>query len=259
MPRLFEQAPDQVPVPNVISMTEKQARAADRRRRARGRHRSTARPATRSPPGKVIRQDPDPDDVRRPGHRGQPRHLARQARGRGAVRDRAGQGRRRRPRWWRRASRSTLKEEESDEDKDTVTRTEPVAGRDGRRGHHDRRLLLRRAARRCPTWSGKQQADAETAIRNAGFEPRVIDDRRHHRAGRHRDRPEPARGRDAVGRARRSRSSSRASSSRPRPRRPDRDPDRGPDRDPAVVPPPALRSRLRGRGSARLARRAGSA
>ena len=66
-----------------------------------------------------------------------------------------------------------LKEEESDEDQNTVTRTDPAQGTTVAEGttivvyYSDGREKV-------PNLVGKQQAEAETAVRNAGFEPRVI-------------------------------------------------------------------------------------
>ena len=125
----------------------------------------------------------------------------------------------------------TLKEEESDEDKDTVDPHRPVPGRHGRRGHHDHRLLLRRAARRCRTSSGcsssRRRRRSATPASSRGCSPG-----RHHGAGGHGDRPEPAR------RARPRREGSTVTIVRSRAyvkptedAEPDRDPDRRPDRD----------------------------
>ena len=90
-----------------------------------------------------------------------------------------------------------LKEEESDEDKDTVTRTEPSQGTTVAEGTTIV-VYFSDGREKVPDLVGKQQAEAENAVRNAGFEPRVIHSADTTEAGRHRDRPEPAGRRDAV-------------------------------------------------------------
>jgi beta-lactam-binding protein with PASTA domain len=66
-----------------------------------------------------------------------------------------------------------LKKEESDEDKDTVTRTEPSQGQTVAEGTTIV-VYFSDGREKVPNVVGKQQAEAENAIRNAGFEPRVI-------------------------------------------------------------------------------------
>jgi beta-lactam-binding protein with PASTA domain len=171
LPGLFEKAPDQVPSPNVINQTEQQARqligdaglavgTIDRE--------NSSDVAT----GRVIRQDPTPDEyvdpdtavdlvislgkpqVEVPFVIGQDRKDAKVAL--------EAQG-----------FKVELKQEESDEDQNTVTRTQPSQGTTVAEGttivvyYSDGREKV-------PNLVGKQQAEAENAVRNAGFEPRVI-------------------------------------------------------------------------------------
>jgi eukaryotic-like serine/threonine-protein kinase len=171
MSGLFEKAPDQVPAPNVINKTEKQARALigdaglavgtiDREASAE------------VPSGKVIRQDPDPDEYVDPDSTvdlvislGKPQvevpFLIGQDK-KDAETTLVAQG-----------FDVELREEESDEDKNTVTRTEPSQGETVAEGTTIV-VWFSDGREKVPDVVKMQQADAETAIRNAGFEPRVI-------------------------------------------------------------------------------------
>jgi serine/threonine-protein kinase len=168
---MFESAPDQVPTPNVINKTEKQARALigdaglavgtiDREASAE------------VPSGKVIRQDPNPDDYVDPDSKvnlvislGKPQvevpFLIGQDK-KDAETTLVAQG-----------FEVELREEESDEDKNTVTRTEPSQGTTVAEGTTIV-VWFSDGREKVPDVVKMQQADAETAIRNAGFEPRVI-------------------------------------------------------------------------------------
>jgi beta-lactam-binding protein with PASTA domain/tRNA A-37 threonylcarbamoyl transferase component Bud32 len=172
LPRLFEQAPEQVPVPNVISKTEDQARALiGDAGLAVGSIEREASSDVRA--GRVITQSPDPSEYRDPDtpvdltiSLGKPQVEVPFVIGQ--DRDEAeaalvAQG-----------FDVRLEEEESDEERNTVTRTEPSQGQTVAEGttivvyYSDGREKV-------PDVVGKQQAQAETAIRNAGFEPRVIE------------------------------------------------------------------------------------
>jgi serine/threonine-protein kinase len=171
-PRLFENAPEQVPVPNVIGKTEKQARALI------GDAGLTVAPPDREnsetvPAGKVIRQDPDPDtfvdtdtsvsfvislglpEVEVPFVIGQDKE--------DAKRTLEAQG-----------FQVTLKEEESDEEKGIVTRTDPSQGENVAKGT---RIIVyfSDGREKVPDVIGMKTSKAEEAIRNAGFEPRVVE------------------------------------------------------------------------------------
>ena len=124
--------PSRCRCPNVIGMTEDQARDAigdaglERRRRR-------LRAQTRTPPtGKVIRPGPQPRPVRRPRDVGPPHDLLRAAAGRGAVPRRA------RPRTRPATGSATaklkpeFKSEESDEPQGQVLSTAPEGGTAGR-------------------------------------------------------------------------------------------------------------------------------
>ncbi|MBB3045515.1 Stk1 family PASTA domain-containing Ser/Thr kinase [Nocardioides sp. LMS-CY] len=171
LPRLFESAPDQVPVPNVIGKTEKQARAliGDAGLAVGAIEREASSDV---PTGRVITQSPDPDAYRDPDSAvnltislGKPQVEVPFVVGQDKDEAEAmlvDQG-----------FVVKLQKEESDEDKNRVTRTEPSQGTTVAEGttivvyYSDGREKV-------PDVVGKQQAQAETAITNAGFEPRVI-------------------------------------------------------------------------------------
>ncbi|WP_036507189.1 Stk1 family PASTA domain-containing Ser/Thr kinase [Nocardioides sp. URHA0020] len=171
LPRLFEKAPEQVPAPNVINKTEKQARTLiGDAGLAVGTIDREASSEVAS--GKVIRQDPQPDQYLDPDTAvnlvvslGKPQVEVPFVIGqdkKDAEAALVSQG-----------FDVQLKKEESDEDKDTVTRTEPSQGTTVAEGT---RIVVyfSDGREKVPNLVGKQQAEAENAVRNAGFEPRVI-------------------------------------------------------------------------------------
>jgi len=172
LPRLFEQAPDQVPTPNVINKTEKQARAliGDAGLAVGSIEREASSDVAA---GRVISQDPEADAYADPDSAvnlvislGKPQVEVPFVIGQDKADAEAtlvAQG-----------FEVELREEESDEDKDTVTRTEPSQGQTVAEGT---RVVVwfSDGREKVPDVVGKTQADAETAIRNAGFEPRVIE------------------------------------------------------------------------------------
>ena len=171
MPRLFEQAPDQVAVPNVIGKNDNQARSligdAGLRVGPTDRENSDTVKA-----GKIIRQSPDPDqyvdpdtpvsyvislgkpEVQVPFVIGQNKDDAK------ATLVEAG-------------FQVTLKEVESDEDKGTVISTSPAQGETVAA---DTMVVVSYSdgPEKVPDVVGMQQADAENAIKAAGFVPRVF-------------------------------------------------------------------------------------
>ena len=89
LPRMFETTPEQVQVPDLIGLTEEQARAAiGDAGLASGA--STSRPTRTVARDKVISQDPNRDQYVDPGSHGRPRRLDRQAAGRRALGGRPG-------------------------------------------------------------------------------------------------------------------------------------------------------------------------
>ena len=171
LPNLFEKAPEQVPAPNVINKTEKQARQligdAGLAVGSIDRENSDDVPA-----GRVIRQDPNPDDYVDPDTRvdlvislgkpqvevpfliGQDKDAAKQ------TLEAAGFD-------------VKLKQVESDEDKNTVISTDPSQGQTVAAGTTII-VSFSDGPEKVPNVVGLQQAEAETAIRNAGFVPRVF-------------------------------------------------------------------------------------
>jgi eukaryotic-like serine/threonine-protein kinase len=171
LPRLFESPPEQVPAPNVIGKTENQARLligdAGLTVGSIDRENSSDVKA-----GQVIRQSPDPDEYVDPDTAvdlvvslGKPQievpYLIGQDK-QDAEAALVAQN-----------FEVELKKEESDEDKDTVTRTEPAQGTTVAEGTTIV-VYFSDGREKVPNVVGKQQAEAETAIRNAGFEPEVI-------------------------------------------------------------------------------------
>ncbi len=171
LPSLFEKEPERVPAPNVINKTEKQARVLiGEAGLAVGTIDREANSNVAS--GKVIRQDPSPDEYADPGSPvdlvislGKPQvevpFLIGQDK-KDAETALVAQG-----------FDVELKVEESDEDKDTVTRTEPSQGTTVAEGTTIV-VYFSDGREKVPDLVGKQQAEAENAVRNAGFEPRVI-------------------------------------------------------------------------------------
>ncbi|GAA1778825.1 Stk1 family PASTA domain-containing Ser/Thr kinase [Nocardioides hankookensis] len=171
LPNLFEKAPEQVPAPNVINKTEKQARQligdAGLAVGSIDRENSDEVPA-----GRVIDQTPDPDNyvdpdstvdlvislgkpqVEVPFLIGQDKDAAQQ------TLEAAGFD-------------VKLKEVESDEDKGTVVSTDPSQGQTVAAGTTIV-VSYSDGPEKVPNVVGMQQAEAETAIRNAGFVPRVF-------------------------------------------------------------------------------------
>ncbi|MFW6883750.1 Stk1 family PASTA domain-containing Ser/Thr kinase [Nocardioides sp. CPCC 206349] len=172
LPRLFEQAPEQVAVPNLINKTEDQARAliGDAGLAVGSIQRETSSDVRT---GRVITQSPDPAEyldpdspvdltislgkpqVEVPFVIGQPKDEAQAA-------------------LVEQGFEVRLEEEESDEERNTVTRTEPSQGQSVAEGTTIV-VFWSDGREKVPDVVGRQQAQAETAIRNAGFEPRVIE------------------------------------------------------------------------------------
>ncbi|KQW47581.1 protein kinase [Nocardioides sp. Root1257] len=171
LPNLFEKAPEQVPTPNVINKTEKQARQliGDAGLAVGSIDRENSEDV---PAGRVVRQDPNPDDYVDPDTRvdlvislgkpqvevpfliGQDKDAAKQ------TLEAAGFD-------------VKLKQVESDEDKNTVISTDPSQGQTVAAGTTII-VSFSDGPEKVPNVVGLQQAEAETAIRNAGFVPRVF-------------------------------------------------------------------------------------
>jgi eukaryotic-like serine/threonine-protein kinase len=171
MNNMFEKAPEQVPTPNVINKTEKQARQliGDAGLAVGNIERENSSDVAA---GKVISQTPQPDAYADPDSTvdlvislGKPQvevpFLIGQDK-KDAQATLVAQG-----------FDVELRQEESDEDKDTVTRTEPSQGSTVAEGTTIV-VWFSDGREKVPDVMGKQQGEAETAIRNAGFEPRVI-------------------------------------------------------------------------------------
>ena len=172
LPRLFERAPDQVPVPNVVGKTENQARAliGDAELAVGSIERETS---SEVQTGRVISQSPNPDEYRDPDtvvnltiSLGKPQI---------EVPPVIGQD--------KDEAETTLldlgfdvklHEEESDEDRFRVIRTDPSQGETVAEGTTIN-VYYSDGREKVPNVVGKDQAKAEEAIRNAGFEPRVIE------------------------------------------------------------------------------------
>ena len=193
---LFESAPEQEQVPNLIGLTEDEARIAiggagltvgevdyeaERDRRQ----------------GRGHRAGPQPRPVRRSRDRGRPGRLHRQADGPGPVRRGPVQGRRAQPDPQRQARGRV---------RDRGVRRAQGSGRphpsgrrgDGAAGQHRDRLRLRRAGegaqRGRPAAGRGRGADPGRGLRAAGPRRQPVD-----RAGRHGDRPGPGRRRRGAG------------------------------------------------------------
>jgi beta-lactam-binding protein with PASTA domain/tRNA A-37 threonylcarbamoyl transferase component Bud32 len=165
LPRLFEKAPDQVPTPNVINKTEKQARAligdAGLTVGAIDRENSDEVAA-----GKVISQDPNPDKYVDPD--ATVNLVLSLGRPQVEVPFLIGQD--------KKDAEATLvalgfdvelKQVESDDDKNTVVSTSPAQGQTVADGTTVV-VSFSDGPEKVPDVVGKQQAEAESAIRNAG-------------------------------------------------------------------------------------------
>lgn len=170
-PNLFEQAPEQVAVPNVIHKTEDKARVmiVDAGLQVGSIDRQTSETV---PTGQVITQRPDPDTYVDPGTDvdlvvsvGVPEVQVPFVVGQNKVE----------------AQRTledlgfkvTLREEESDEDKDVVTRTDPSQGESVAKGTTIV-VYFSDGREEVPDVKGMMQPQAKNAIRNAGFQVEVI-------------------------------------------------------------------------------------
>ena len=171
LPRVFERAPEQVSAPNVIGKTEKQARAligdAGLVVGSIDRENSSEVQA-----GRVINQSPAPASFVDPDSTvgltislGKPQIEVPYVIGQDKD-----------------AAKATLeaqnfdvelKEDESDEEKDTVIRTDPPQGETVAEGTTIV-VYFSDGREEVPDVVGRKQGQAENAIRDAGFEPRVI-------------------------------------------------------------------------------------
>ncbi len=170
-PKLFDPAPEEVPVPNVIGKTERQARAliGDAELAVGNIEREASSDV---PSGRVISQDPSQDQYLPPDSDvdlvvslGKPQIEVPFVVGQNkddAEAALVAQG-----------FDVELKEEESDEEKDVVIRTNPTQGEMVAEGTTIV-VSFSDGREKVPNVVGQQQAQAETAIRNAGFEPRAI-------------------------------------------------------------------------------------
>jgi beta-lactam-binding protein with PASTA domain/tRNA A-37 threonylcarbamoyl transferase component Bud32 len=171
-PRLFESPPEQVQVPNTIGMPE------DRARDAIGDAGLTvgpveSRPDSDTKAGRVIEQDPGPDDFVDPDtdvtlviSEGPPKLAMPSVVGlpRGDAADEL-----------RNAGLKVVQvEEESDADKGEVTRTEPAAGVMVGEGATVT-LYYSDGKEQVPDVVGLTQGEAERLIRDAGFVPSVVE------------------------------------------------------------------------------------
>ena len=171
-PKLFESAPEQVQPPNVAGMTEAAAR------QALGEDGFTLAPIETEPSadvrqGRVISQDPGPTDFVDPGtevtlviSEGKPQVVVPSVVGlaRGAAADEL-----------RNVGLSvTQQEEESDEPKGEVVRTDPTGGQmvgDG----SSVTVFYSDGPERVPEVVGLKQREAEQKIEGAGFTPSVVE------------------------------------------------------------------------------------
>jgi serine/threonine-protein kinase len=170
-PKLFPSAPDQVAVPRVVGKNEKQAR------KAIGEAGFTVGTVDREnsdtvPAGKVISQDPEPDTYVDPDSSinfvislGKPQVTVPYVIG--LDKDQA------RETLEGAHLQVTLKEVESDEDKGKVVSTDPSQGQTVADGTMVV-VSYSDGKEKVPDVVGKTQEEAETAIRDAGFEPRVF-------------------------------------------------------------------------------------
>ena len=170
-PKLFPSAPEKVAVPTVVGKTEKQARGligdAGLAVAAPGHENSDTVPS-----GRIISQSPEGDSFVDPGT--SISFVVSTGRAQVAVPYVIGQDKAQaRSTLEDQDFKVTLKEEESDEDRGVVTRTEPSQGSEVAVGTMVV-VYYSDGPEKVPYVIGMQQGDAETAIRNAGFEPRVF-------------------------------------------------------------------------------------
>ena len=177
--------PTQVSVPDLVGMTEDEARARDRRRRARGRRADRPRPATTCRKDQVIEQDPEPRRVRRPRHR-RSTSWSRRASPRSRCPFVVGQqqGRGARPAARRRASRWSFEEEESDEPAGPGRSrpTRPQARRSPRAPTVT--VFYSDGPEKIPTWSGMKQQRGRADAPRRRVRPDVVQSDDDHRARR---------------------------------------------------------------------------
>jgi beta-lactam-binding protein with PASTA domain/tRNA A-37 threonylcarbamoyl transferase component Bud32 len=171
-PNLFEQAPEQVPAPNVIGKTENQARKliGDAELAVGNIDRQNSDTVAS---GRIITQDPDPDRYVDPGTAvsfvislgeaevqvpfvvGRPRAEA------AATLEQAG-------------FEVSFQEEDSDEDQGTVTRTDPSQGESVAKGTTVV-VYYSDGPESVPDVVGLMQPQAKNQIRNAGFKVETIE------------------------------------------------------------------------------------
>jgi len=173
LPKLMESPAEQVQVPNLIGLTEAAARskltALGLPQEVSFRHDETAKE------GRVIEQDPNRDTYVDPGtsvsfvvSSGAPTvsvpFVANQPKN--DVRDLLESS--------EYGFKVVLKEEESDIEKGLVTRTDPPAGQSIPKGS-EITVYYSDGPEKIPSVVGMQQADAEQKLRDAGFEPFVVE------------------------------------------------------------------------------------
>ena len=172
MPRLFESPPEQVPVPNVVGLTDKAARAAI------GDAGLAVGPTEREnsdtiKAGRIISQTPSPDQFVDPGtpvsyviSLGKPEVEVPFVIGMDKLEAQ--------DRLQAMGFDVTLQEEESDELKDVVVKTDPSQGVSVSEGTTVI-VYFSDGREEVPDVVGMTQAQAKNEIRNAGFVPRVIE------------------------------------------------------------------------------------